>query len=200
MAVVAASATRRSGVIAALPLRAGGGVLLRGLASALLDDFCMLQLNAATQNKSCLWACELSLSKQHCWHESYALQALINAHHCELTCADAKFCKSNLASSKTLGSFQALFLSSRGQSAANFVIPLPFLKHTHGYRKPRERYAPQGEFSQEETRPSSPVIVPARGAKWAFEEIYGRLAALQAAGAAPIIKAWLAGELPLTFP
>jgi hypothetical protein len=37
----AASATRRSGVIAALPLRAGGGVLLRGLASALLDDFCM---------------------------------------------------------------------------------------------------------------------------------------------------------------
>ena len=46
-----------------------------------------------------------------------------------------------------------------------------------------------------------PVIVPARGAKWAFSEIYGRLAALQAAGAAPIIKAWLAGELPLTsFP
>ena len=46
-----------------------------------------------------------------------------------------------------------------------------------------------------------PVIVPARGAKWAFEEIYGRLAALQAAGAAPIIEAWLAGELPLTsFP
>jgi hypothetical protein len=79
IAVVAASATRRSGVIAALPLRAGGGVLLRGLAPALLDDFCMLQLNAATQNKSCLWACELSLSKQHCWHESYALQALINA-------------------------------------------------------------------------------------------------------------------------
>ena len=67
IAVVAASATRRSGVIAALPLRAGGGVLLRGLAPALLDDFCMLpQLNAATQNKSCLWACELSLSKQHC--------------------------------------------------------------------------------------------------------------------------------------
>ena len=46
-----------------------------------------------------------------------------------------------------------------------------------------------------------PVIVPARGAKWAFSEIYGRLAALQAAGAAPIIEAWLAGELPLTsFP
>ena len=46
-----------------------------------------------------------------------------------------------------------------------------------------------------------PVIVPARGAKWAFSEIYGRLAALQASGAAPIIKAWLAGELPLTsFP
>ena len=46
-----------------------------------------------------------------------------------------------------------------------------------------------------------PVIVPARGAKWAFSEIYGRLAALQAAGAAPIIQAWLAGELPLTsFP
>ena len=46
-----------------------------------------------------------------------------------------------------------------------------------------------------------PVIVPARGAKWAFSEIYGRLAALQAAGAAPVIKAWLAGELPLTsFP
>ena len=44
-----------------------------------------------------------------------------------------------------------------------------------------------------------PVIVPARGAKWAFSEIYGRLAALQASGAAPIIKAWLAGELPLTF-
>ena len=34
-----------------------------------------------------------------------------------------------------------------------------------------------------------------------FSEIYGRLAALQASGAAPIIKAWLAGELPLTsFP
>ena len=63
IAVVAASATRRSGVIAALPLRAGGGVLLRGLAPALLDDFCMLQqLNAATKNKSCLYACELSLS------------------------------------------------------------------------------------------------------------------------------------------
>ena len=45
-----------------------------------------------------------------------------------------------------------------------------------------------------------PVIVPARGAKWAFSEIYGRLAALQAAGAAPIIEAWLAGELALTFP
>ena len=46
-----------------------------------------------------------------------------------------------------------------------------------------------------------PVIVPARGAKWAFSEIYGRLAALQAAGAAPVIQAWLAGELPLTsFP
>ena len=46
-----------------------------------------------------------------------------------------------------------------------------------------------------------PVIVPARGAKWAFSEIYGRLAALQASGAAPIIEAWLAGELPLTsFP
>ena len=46
-----------------------------------------------------------------------------------------------------------------------------------------------------------PVIVPARGAKWAFSEIYGRLAALQAAGAGPIIEAWLAGELPLTsFP
>ena len=44
-----------------------------------------------------------------------------------------------------------------------------------------------------------PVIVPARGAKWAFSEIYGRLAALQAAGAAPIIQAWLAGELPVTF-
>ena len=43
-----------------------------------------------------------------------------------------------------------------------------------------------------------PVIVPARGAKWAFSEIYGRLAALQASGAAPIIEAWLAGELPLT--
>ena len=43
--------------------------------------------------------------------------------------------------------------------------------------------------------------IPARGAKWAFSEIYGRLAALQAAGAAPIIEAWLAGELPLTsFP
>jgi hypothetical protein len=98
------------------------------------------------------------------------------------------------------------------------------LKHTHGHRKPRERYAPQGEFSQEETRPHRygtkagstldvlivqsnypeglegvPVIVPARGAKWAFSEIYGRLAALQAAGAAPIIQAWLAGELPVTF-
>ena len=46
-----------------------------------------------------------------------------------------------------------------------------------------------------------PVIVPARGAKWAFSEIYGRLAAFQAAGAAPVIEAWLAGELPLTsFP
>ena len=83
--VVAASATRRSGVIAALPLRAGGGVLLRGLAPALLDDFCMLQLNAATQNKSCLYACELSLSEQHCWHESATLQELICAHQCELT-------------------------------------------------------------------------------------------------------------------
>jgi hypothetical protein len=41
MAGFAASATRRSGVMAALPLRAGGGVLLRGLAPALLDDFCM---------------------------------------------------------------------------------------------------------------------------------------------------------------
>ena len=47
----------------------------------------------------------------------------------------------------------------------------------------------------------APGIVPARGAKWAFSEIYGRLAALQAAGAAPVIQAWLAGELPLTsFP
>ena len=78
IAGVASSAPRRSGVIAALLLRAGGGVLLRGLAPALLDDFCMLQqLNAATQNKSRLYACELSLSEQHCWHESYALQKLI---------------------------------------------------------------------------------------------------------------------------
>jgi len=67
--VVVASATRRSGVIAALPLRAGGGVLLRGLAPALLDDFCMLQqLKCCHSNKSCLYACELSLSEQHCWH------------------------------------------------------------------------------------------------------------------------------------
>jgi len=44
------------------------------------------------------------------------------------------------------------------------------------------------------------LALTARGAKWAFSEIYGRLAALQAAGAAPIIQAWLAGELPLTFP
>ena len=52
-----------------------------------------------------------------------------------------------------------------------------------------------------EGKEGDPVIVPARGAKWAFSEIYGRLAALQAAGAAPIIEAWLAGELPLTsFP
>ena len=48
---------------------------------------------------------------------------------------------------------------------------------------------------------SSPRRRQGLGAKWAFSEIYGRLAALQAAGAAPIIEAWLAGELPLTsFP
>ena len=36
---------------------------------------------------------------------------------------------------------------------------------------------------------------------WFFTNVYGPLAASQAAGAAPIIKAWLAGEeLPATFP
>ena len=45
------------------------------------------------------------------------------------------------------------------------------------------------------------VSSTSRPASTTFSEIYGRLAALQAAGAAPIIEAWLAGELPLTsFP
>ena len=36
---------------------------------------------------------------------------------------------------------------------------------------------------------------------WFFTNVYGPLAASQAAGAAPIIQAWLAGEeLPATFP
>ena len=30
--------------------------------------------------------------------------------------------------------------------SGKFRHPLPFLKHTHGHRKPRERCAPQGEF------------------------------------------------------
>ena len=55
--------------------------------------------------------------------------------------------------------------------------------------------------NKEEKKVTAAAVVNARGAKWAFSEIYGRLAALQAAGAAPIIQAWLAGELPLTsFP
>lgn len=45
---------------------------------------------------------------------------------------------------------------------------------------------------------NDPVIILARGAKWAFTQIYGRLAVTQAAGAAPVIEAWIAGELPAT--
>ena len=45
------------------------------------------------------------------------------------------------------------------------------------------------------------TVVEADNANWFFTNVYGPLAASQAAGAAPIIKAWLAGEeLPATFP
>ena len=178
--------------------------------------------------------------EQHCWHESYALQALLCFDVRAQTGVDSKFCIVQLASCKTLGSFLPPIFTVDDAVRGKFRHPVLFLKHTHGHRKPRERYAPQGEFSQEETRPSSQVSrramrsgpacefkrtdgheywryflleqrgeescgrrggFPTRGAKWAFEEIYGRLAALQASGAAPIIEAWLAGELPLTsFP
>ena len=45
------------------------------------------------------------------------------------------------------------------------------------------------------------TVVEAENANWFFTNVYGPLAASQAAGAAPIIRAWLAGEeLPATFP
>ena len=45
------------------------------------------------------------------------------------------------------------------------------------------------------------TVVEADNANWFFTNVYGPLAASQAAGAAPIIQAWLAGEeLPATFP
>ena len=129
IAVVAASATRRSGVIAALLLRAGGGVLLRGLAPELLDDFCMLQqLNAATQNKSRLWACVLSLSKQHRWHESYALQALINALISTTDEYRRQILQLKLAWCKTLGSFLVNNFHIDEAISGKLRHPLPFLK------------------------------------------------------------------------
>ena len=45
------------------------------------------------------------------------------------------------------------------------------------------------------------TVVEADNANWFFTNVYGPLAASQAAGAAPIIQAWLAGEeLPAVFP
>ena len=45
------------------------------------------------------------------------------------------------------------------------------------------------------------TVVEADNANWFFTNVYGPLAASQAAGAAPIIQAWLAGEeLPATNP
>ena len=38
------------------------------------------------------------------------------------------------------------------------------------------------------------TVVEAENANWFFTNVYGPLAASQAAGAAPIIQAWLAGE------
>ena len=44
------------------------------------------------------------------------------------------------------------------------------------------------------------TVVEADNANWFFTNVYGPLAASQAAGAAPIIQAWLAGEELPAFP